>query len=740
MYISTNASLYIELSCDFICAPLVINFVGLNGRRRQLEPLERRAPERRGRGRERQRGATEGKTTRFRTMPPKKPTNLNAKGDKNLTQKSPAEFFQDNKGIAGFENAGKSLYTTLREFIENALDAAEAIGTLPEIDIAVEEVSVSQYESLIGLKAHVRLDDELYADFESDKAKAKRLAQEAKKAAKAASAASKRGGGGKRDQAKCFYKITVKDNGKGMQHEDIPNMLGRVLSGTKYGVRQTRGKFGLGSKMALIWSKQTTGLPIRIRSALPNQSFISEYALDIDIEKNEPNIHKEAKLPNDDKWHGAELSVTIEGNWTTYRQYVLSYLRQLAIVTPYAQFRFRFVTSAATTSTAKDIDMVFRRRTDIMPALPTVTKHHPSAAKENMLLIKDLLSQTREKNLLNFLHKEFTCINKDHSSRLIQELGYGFDTDMHPSEVTDKQATRIQQLLADARFDDPDGSCLSPAGEYNLRLGIMKELGPEWIASFCAPALACGGHPLVVEACVSLGGREVKPGFNVFRFANRIPLLFEGGNDVVTRCVQRLNWNTYKIDKNNDKIGVFVSIVSTKIPFKGTSKEYIGDENNEIADAVDKAIKQCALQLRGKIVRAQVAKDRKARKKQLGKYIPDVARAVFAMLAAAADADEPPSKRARVGAALWKVDEKWETDVLERAREGEVSEAVLRAKLEEHVQRSDHEQALEFAMQNNKDGLSELMYLVPKTPEHEYLPEIRSGSCAFRFLKAAELR
>ena len=72
-----------------------------------------------------------------------------ARGDKNLTHKSPAEFFQDNKGIAGFENAGKSLYTTLREFIENALDAAEAIGTLPEIDIAVEEVSVSQYENLI---------------------------------------------------------------------------------------------------------------------------------------------------------------------------------------------------------------------------------------------------------------------------------------------------------------------------------------------------------------------------------------------------------------------------------------------------------------------------------------------------------------------------------------------------------------------------------------------------------------
>jgi len=670
-------------------------------------------------------------------MPPKKVTNPNAKGDKNLQQKSPAEFFQDNKGIAGFENAGKSLYTTLREFIENSLDSAESIGTLPEIDIAVEEVSVSQYESLIGLKAHVRLDDELYADFESDKAKAKRLAAEAKRAAKADKGPSKRGG--KREQAKCFYKITVKDNGKGMQHEDIPNMLGRVLSGTKYGVRQTRGKFGLGSKMALIWSKQTTGLPIRIRSAQPNQSFVSEYALDIDIEKNEPNVHKEEKHPNTEHWHGAELSVTIEGNWTTYRQYVLSYLRQLAIVTPYAQFRFRFLTSPATTSTAKDIDILFRRRTDIMPALPTVTKHHPTAAKENMLLIKDLLSQTREKTLLNFLHKEFTCISKDLSARLIQELGYGFDTDMHPSEITDKQATRMQQLLADARFDDPDGSCLSPAGEYNLRLGIMKELGPEWIASFCAPALACGGHPLIVEACVSLGGRDVKPGFNVFRFANRIPLLFEGGNDVVTRCTQRLNWNTYKIDKNNDKIGIFVSIVSTKIPFKGTSKEYIGDENSEIAEAVDKAIKQCALQLRGKIVRAQVARERKARKKQLVRYIPDVARAVFAMLAAAADADAPPSKRARLGTALWSVDEKWEEDVLERAREGLVNESVLQAKLEEHVQRSDHEQALEFAMQQSKDGLNEYLYLNPKTPSQEYLPEIRSETCAFKFLKSAQL-
>ncbi|KAI7999128.1 Threonylcarbamoyladenosine tRNA methylthiotransferase [Camellia lanceoleosa] len=39
------------------------------------------------------------------------------------------------------------------------------------------------------------------------------------------------------------------DNGRGMPHDDIPNMFGRVLSGTKYGLKQTRRKFGLGAKM-----------------------------------------------------------------------------------------------------------------------------------------------------------------------------------------------------------------------------------------------------------------------------------------------------------------------------------------------------------------------------------------------------------------------------------------------------------------------------------------------------------
>ena len=82
-----------------------------------------------------------------------------------------------------------------------------------------------------------------------------------------------------------FSSCLLQDNGVGMPHDDIPNLLGRVLSGTKYGVKQTRGKFGLGAKMALIWSKMSTGLPIEIWSSMTNQTFVSHYKLDIDIHR-----------------------------------------------------------------------------------------------------------------------------------------------------------------------------------------------------------------------------------------------------------------------------------------------------------------------------------------------------------------------------------------------------------------------------------------------------------------------
>ncbi|DBB08030.1 TPA: DNA topoisomerase 6 subunit B [Trebouxia sp. C0006] len=97
-----------------------------------------------------------------------------------LQQKSPAEFFAENKNIAGFDNPGKCLYTSVRELVENSLDAAESIGQLPDVTITIEEISQKRMNSIRGIDNHERLDEELYHDFETDDARKKRLARETK--------------------------------------------------------------------------------------------------------------------------------------------------------------------------------------------------------------------------------------------------------------------------------------------------------------------------------------------------------------------------------------------------------------------------------------------------------------------------------------------------------------------------------------------------------------------------------
>nr|ADE75679.1 unknown [Picea sitchensis] len=617
-----------------------------------------------------------------------------AKGKESvLTQKSPAEFFAENKNIAGFDNPGKSLYTTVRELAENALDSTESVAELPAIEVTIEEISKSTFNTMIGLIDRERVDAALYGDFESGKAREKRLAKEAREQERLAKSAalgkkpkemsttkSQKGRG-----ETTFFRVTCKDNGRGMPHDDIPNMLGRVLSGTKYGLKQTRGKFGLGAKMALIWSKMSTGLPIDIYSGMKGQNYLSFCRLDIDIHKNIPHVHVHEKRDNNDKWNGAEIQVTIEGNWTTYRSKIIQYMRQMAVITPYAQLLFRYVSATVD----KNVTIRFARRTDVMPPVPIETNYHPSAV--DLLLIKRLIAETSKQNLIQFLQHEFVNISKSHADRLIGEMGPDFTPKMAVKSLSSQQIVRIHQLFRQAKFDDPSGDCLSPAGEYNLRLGIIKELHPDMVATYEGSPHVFEGHPFIVEAGISLGGKDVKQGINVFRFANRIPLLFEQGADVITRtAMKRINWNSYKINQTQDKIGVFVSIVSTKIPFKGTGKEYIGDDITEIATSVKAAIQQCCVQLKSKIVRKQQARERQERKRNLTKYIPDASRAIYEVLKDIVQLRSP--KKPRYGDVY--------EEILDRVSSREITETTLREKLAQHVEQVDIEMALEYATQS----------------------------------------
>lgn len=637
------------------------------------------------------------------------------------------------------------------------MDAAESISKLPEIEISIEEICQARLNNMRGVANVERVDEELYHDYETESARAKRLAKEAKEIEKLEKAEARKNGAGgtsaaleakKKDFAarekqksaeKVFFRIRVKDNGAGMSHGDIPDMLGKVLSGTKYGVKQTRGKFGLGAKMALIWSKMSTGLPIEVYSAKVGSSSKSYYKLDLDIRRNQPNIHASKLLNNPTRWHGSELSVVIAGHWQYYRAKILKYLQQIAVITPYARFVFSFDAEDSKNS----FSLTFERRTEKMPPPPKDTKHHPSSV--DLELIKRLASVTKAKTLTAFLCRDFDCISRDLAGRIVFEMRAGADPSMSPAELTEGQLIRLHQLLHEVRFSDPDSSHLSPAGEYNLRLGVMKELRPELVATHAGSVGVHEGHAFIVEAAVSIGGQDVKHGINVYRFANRIPLLFEGGSDVVTRtALKRINWGSYKINQNSDKVGVFVSVVSTKIPFKGAGKEYMADDVESIQAAVKSAIQSCCSQLKQKIVRQQAAKEQRQRKKNLSKYIPNVAAAVHTVLSSMAGikhlADESQnenpqqmpqtSKRRKIT----RVDK--DEAILNGVATGKITEKRLIQCLTEHVERIDTDMALEWQMQQGMaEGAKIDAYLMPAGARHEFGNELHSEVAIIKLLR-----
>mmetsp|Transcript_29968 Transcript_29968/g.95682 ORF Transcript_29968/g.95682 Transcript_29968/m.95682 type:complete len:333 (+) Transcript_29968:1118-2116(+) len=306
--------------------------------------------------------------------------------------------------------------------------------------------------------------------------------------------------------------------------------------------------------------------------------------------------------------------------------------------------------------------------------------------------------------------------------RLVAELQWAADTPV--DTLQDKQIVALYQLLRDATFGNPSASCLSPVGEYNMRLGVIKELRPDLVATHQESACVVEGHPAVIEAGVCLGGRDAKPGITVYRFANRIPLLFEGGGDVATVVSKkRIAWANYKIRHTQDKIGVFVSLVSTKVPFKGTGKEYIGDDIPEVREAVKRAIEKCCLQLKAKIVKQRALADEREKKKNLTKYIPDVSRALIGMMSQLAEAGGEAGggrQRARPRDA--------EHDaLLEQVRSKRLKEEDLSEKLRVHVETCDAANALETVEAGKRGArlLLQDLYLSPLDEATELLPEVQ---------------
>ena len=74
-----------------------------------------------------------------------------------------------------------------------------------------------------------------------------------------------------------YYLVRCVDNGCGLPEDSIGFMLGRVLSGSKHGIRQTRGKFGLGAKMVGILPMLLVHIPFVIHPCIHPSIYLYIY-------------------------------------------------------------------------------------------------------------------------------------------------------------------------------------------------------------------------------------------------------------------------------------------------------------------------------------------------------------------------------------------------------------------------------------------------------------------------------
>ncbi|MCK4973056.1 MAG: hypothetical protein KAS52_07020, partial [Candidatus Heimdallarchaeota archaeon] len=318
--------------------------------------------------------------------------------DKRAKKMSAAAFFNDNKAIAGFGNSMRAVFTSIRELVENGLDAAEIRGVNPIISIDLRKLSSREINDLLDVTQYKKLEKHLD-----------------------------------------FLQLTCRDNGIGVPSNQIADLFGRVLTGTKYGVIQTRGRFGLGAKMCLLHSMSSVDLPARIKSRYFMDDMTHELHLMIDLERNQPIVMEQREYlsgdPNALEEPGVEISITFTGAWRLAKNSVKEYFRQLAIITPYASFDIKVPGDKE----GEYEELHYVNVVDDMPPPPQHIKIHPWGC--DITQFKAELSSTKAKKMKVFLAEHFMGVTKEIAEDFFQLLE--IDPNKSPSNITSKEIRRI---------------------------------------------------------------------------------------------------------------------------------------------------------------------------------------------------------------------------------------------------------------------------------------------------------
>jgi DNA topoisomerase-6 subunit B len=516
---------------------------------------------------------------------------------------SVSEFFAKNRHLLGFDNPRKALLTTVKEAVDNALDACEEAGILPDIEVLIEELSAPPSPSKPGR-----------------------------------------------------YAVTITDNGPGIVRKQVENIFGRLLYGSKFHrMKMSRGQQGIGISAAGMYGLMTTGKPMVITTKPHKSKPAHHLELAMDTTKNKPEVTIDVEtddFPPTTSGTGTRVRIEMEARYQRGKTSVEAYLEQTAIANPHTQITFIPPEKAAggPALEAEDVSTelshtteladryIFPRAVEELPPETEEIKPHPYGVELGNFL--RMLKSTNEKQLTGFFKNEFSrvppAIVKDITSKASVKGGKTLTGQTYVSTVDHDAAERLYRALQDSKLRAPPTDCLAPIGVRQMLSGLLKGVKAEFYAASTRDPAVYRGNPFQIEAAIAFGGDL--PGdesARVIRFANRVPLLYQQSACSSFKAVVETGWKNYGLSQPRGSLPVgpmviMVHMASVWVPFTSESKEAIADYD-EIRKEMRLALQECGRKLGTYLRRRQKMKREGQRRDIFSRYIAEIARSTAAL-------------------------------------------------------------------------------------------------------------
>src|SRR5947209_7053061 len=500
---------------------------------------------------------------------------------------SVSEFFTKNRHLLGFDSPRKALLTCVKEAVDNALDACEEAGILPDVVVKVEAVANGE-------------------------------------APPPASQASR-------------FRITVTDNGPGIVRQQIPPIFAKLLYGSKFHrLRMSRGQQGIGISAAGMYAQLTTGKPVQIISRTGARAAAHYFEVQIDTKKNEPKIFENKKIDWEHQ-RGTQVALEIDGRYQKGRASVDEYLEQVAIANPHVQLVYR---------TPEGETREYPRTIQELPPQPKEIKPHPYGIEFGILL--RMLHDTKSHTLAGFLAAEFSRVSSAVAQEICGTAK--LPPNAKPRTIHSADAEALYKAIQSTKIMAPPSNCISPIGEKGILHGLYKQIKGEFYTAVTRPPAVYRGNPFVIETGLAYGkGPEQaadKPEHpklplaegeqqnddnelaRVIRYANRVPLLYQQSACATFKAALDTTWRNYGVPQSKGALPagplvIFVHMASVWVPFTSESKEAIADYD-EIRKKIKLALQECKRRLGAFLRRREQAKSEFHRRNIFELYIEEV--------------------------------------------------------------------------------------------------------------------